>query len=158
MHRVSHVVHTVAPAIDVARHGGHAGLGHVAGRTVCEDQLFPFCVRQQLHRLIEGEVVPADHALLQREIVGGVLAGGKTYSRFWVGAETHRANCQAVVAGREVRDAVLPMAVGKHNRGDSGFRVLGFDESALERRAVGAFYRPGNRCGGTNGAEENNQA
>ena len=85
---------------------------------------------------------------LQRTIP---FCNAKSRAALWSAAEAHaalrlaleagRPDLHAVVAGRQVFDAVLPVPVGQHADHDLGLGVAGLNEGAAKRRAVRSRHR-----------------
>ena len=106
-----------------------------------EQQVFSARLGQELHALPHGDVAPAHHPLLQCEIEGGALVGVEAHAVLRLALETGRPDLHAIVAGRQVFYAVLPVPVGQHADHDLGLGVAGLNEGAAKRRAVRSRHR-----------------
>ena len=68
----------------------------------------------KLLALIAGEVAPADHSRLQREIGGGFLRGGEFHARLRIRFVADGANAQVVISGGKIFDAIAAVGRGQH--------------------------------------------
>ena len=73
VHGLLHVIDAVAPPVFIAPHRCHARLKSVARKTSSDQQFLALRVGEENFALILGQIAPADHSLLQREIAGRVL-------------------------------------------------------------------------------------
>jgi len=78
MHGFPHVCNAVSPASASRVNGSHTALKLMANVALAENQVFPSCRREELSRLILGNLIPADHALLQRKVERGDLVGSES--------------------------------------------------------------------------------
>ena len=142
-HGVAHVGHAVAPTVLVAHDRSHARLETVTGHAVGEQEILAARIGQELGALPHRDVAPAHEPLLQRKVLREALIRAQAHAAFGIGLEAGCADLQAIVAGRQVIDAVLAGIVGEHTDHDLGLRVARLHEGAADGSAVG----PGDGAG-----------
>src|SRR5437879_474758 len=111
MHGFPHVCNAVSPALRVSRDGSHTALKLMANVALAENQVFPSCRREELSRLILGNLIPADHALLQRKVEGGVLGGSKSHGIAGVRAKAHGLYLHAIIPGAQIGYPIVAQGV-----------------------------------------------
>src|SRR6267143_5458046 len=99
MHGFPHVCDAVSPALRVARDGSHTALKLMTNVALAENQVFASCRREESSPLILGNLIPADHTLLQRKVKGGILVGGESHGVARIRAKANGLDLNAIIPG-----------------------------------------------------------
>src|ERR1700722_5835777 len=112
----------------------------MADFAILKNQIFAFCRRPELFRLVLRNVTPADDALLQSKVERCVFVDREIHPGFNFRAEADGPDLHPVLSSRQFFYTVVSLAIGQYDDSDLGLRVLSLDERTLKRRSIHTFH------------------